>query len=205
MAEPQRPGNAGPTEAVADRIAELVTTTLETGASVTRSLAALTTTRELPPRGDAPLEDIIKFAAAAAGNLVHRAVDAVQTAERMATKVTPAPGGSGVPRVGRGSVLRVPLLVENTGPTPTTELGFRATEVVRTAGGDGDDIPVDRITFTPPTLTIAQRDFEKLTVRVHTDESTAPGTYRATIIGGEGWFTTTIEFEVVDRTVGRQP
>jgi hypothetical protein len=205
--EPRRA--AGQTAGVVDRLAELVTTTLEVGASVARTVAASTTTRDVSQRGDTPLDDIVTFSAVAAANIVHRAMDAVRTVERLAEKMrTPAPGGrtasapksatSGRPRITRGSVLRLPLLVENTGPTPTTELSFGATEVIRVAGADGEGIGVGQVTFTPPTLVIRQRDFEKLTVRIHTTESTGPGVYRATVTGGGGWFSTVIEFEVVE-------
>jgi hypothetical protein len=200
---------AGSAEGVVDRLVELFTTTLDVGASLARTVAASTTTREVPQRGDTPLDDIVTFGAAAAGNIARRAVDTVRSVERLAEKMrTPPPGEwktsapestvSGRPRLTRGSVLRLPLLVENTGPTPTTELSFGASEVIRVAGADGEGISVDQVTFTPPTLVIGQRDFEKLTVRIHTTESTAPGVYQATVTGGEGWFNTAIEFEVVE-------
>jgi hypothetical protein len=169
----------------------------------------------MPPRGETPLDDIITFGAAAAGNIMRYAMDAMRTAERLAEKITPAgpaatadgrnvptqqPSGAGRPRLTRGSVLRLPLLVENTGPTPTTELSFAATDVTRVAGEDGESIGADQVTFTPPTLVIGQRDFEKLTVRIRTTNATAPGIYRATVTGGGDWFSTVIEFEVTEPT-----
>jgi hypothetical protein len=189
---------------VAQRLAELVSTTLDVGASVARSVAAATTTRELPKSGGAPLDDIVTFGAAAAGNILGRAVDAVRAADRVTrmasgtagTRTPPAPATSGRPRVTAGSTLRVPLLVENTGPTPTTELAFEAVEIARLSGAEGEGIAAAQLAFTPSTLLIAQRDFEKLTVRINTAPTTAPGLYAATISGGGGWFSTVIEFEV---------
>jgi hypothetical protein len=195
---------------VGQRLAELVTTTLDVGASVARSLAAATTTRELPQSAGAPLDDIVTFGAAAAGNLLSRAVDAVRVADRVtrtaagaatggaagAARSSSPPAGSERPSVTAGSTLRVPLLVENTGPTPTTELAFESVGVAQLSGS-GEGIASDQVAFSPPTLVIAQRDFEKLTVRVHTKPTTAPGHYAATISGGGGWFTTVIDFEVV--------
>jgi hypothetical protein len=197
----------GPAGGVADRIADLVTTTLDVGASVARSVAAATTTRELPERGETPLDDIVTFGAAAAGNIVNRAVDAVRSAERLAKIVTPTstergaapapqPPSAARPRVTRGATLRMPLLVENTGSTPTTELTFEASAVTRLADSEGEGIDPEQVTFTPATLVIGARDFEKLTVRVHTTDETAPAVYRATVTGGGGWFSTVIEFEV---------
>ncbi len=202
------------------RIGDLVRTTLDAGASMARSAAAATATKDLPPRGATSLEDIVTFGTAAAGNLFRYAMDAARTAERFASTMTPgAPtpesshrppppgdpagmfGGTDRPRVARGAVLRVPLLVENAGADPTPELDFDATGVQRVSavnGGAGDGIGVDQVTFTPTTLTVGPRDFEKLTVRIHTAPGTATGTYRATVTGGGGWFSTVIEFDVTD-------
>lgn len=206
----------GLTAGAMGRIGDMVRTTLDAGASMARSAAAASTTKDLPPRGATSFEDIVTFGTAAAGNLFRYAMDAARTAERFASTMTPAAptpapshrddpagmfGGTDRPRVARGAVLRVPLLVENAGADPTPELAFDATGVQRVStanGGAGDGIGVDQITFTPPTLIVAPRDFEKLTVRVHTAAGTAAGTYRATVSGGGGWFSTVIEFDVTD-------
>lgn len=196
-----------------DRVGDLVRTTLDAGASMARSAAAATGAEDLPPRGESPLEDIVTFGTAAASNLFRYAMDAARTAERFAGTMAPdaAPGpapagnheqgawgddsggvaaGRGRPRVVRGAVLRVPLLVENTGATPTGELAFDAS-------GLGDD--VDEITFTPATVIVGAHDFEKLTVRIRTADAAALGAHRVTVTGGDGWFSTVIEFDVVER------
>ena len=181
------------------QLADVLDAALGVGAALTRTLAQATTSRALPPVGEAHLQDVARFGATAVGNLLGLVVEGA----RAGTRVAPPPGrrtdsaaaAATVPTVTAGSTLRVPLLVENTGATPTTELGFTVAGVVRLDGADV--VGMAQVSFSPETLVVAARDFEKLTVRVRTTQETAPGRYRVTVDGGDGWFTTTITLDVV--------
>ena len=58
-------------------------------------------------------------------------------------------------------------------------------------------MPADGVTFTPETLVVAARDFEKLTVRLATPAEAPAGDYWAAVVAGDGWFSTVIAFSVV--------
>jgi len=187
------------------RLAEVVSAALGVGAVMARTVAQATTSQELPEAGDRPLQDIVRFGTTAAGNLLGLVVDGARAGVgtvpvgRRSKTADAAPAG---PRVTAGSTLRVPLLVENTGPAPTHEVSFVAAAVDRLDVEPGDEpagpsIDPGAVTFSPPTLVIGPRDFEKLTVRVATTEETDPGRYRVTVDGGDGWFSTVIVFDVV--------
>lgn len=181
------------------RVTELVNATIDLGAQLTRSVAQVTTREPLPPPGDRPLEDIVTYGAAAAGNVLSLLSGASRLVPGARSPNPAAASTSDGPVITVGSTLRVPLLVENTGAVPTVELAFEATDVTRTGpAGDvtGTAIDASDVSFSPPTLVVAPRDFEKLTVRIATAPDAAPGRYRATIAGGDGWFSTVIDFGV---------
>jgi len=209
-------GDEGPADGadkVTARLTELVGATLHLGASMARSLARATTSKNLPPTGQAPLDDIVQFGAMAARNVIGLVVDGVSSGGRRTSATAPSgfgdgasgsgAGGGARPQVTAGSTLRVPLLVENTGQSATREITFGAASIRREDCPDGASctcLPTSRASFTPPSIVIAPRDFEKLTVRLATTPETAPGRYRATISGGDGWFSTMIDFSVVAGT-----
>jgi hypothetical protein len=199
------------------RLAEAVDAALGIGAAIVRTVARATTSHPLAPPGDRPLEDIVRYGTTAAGSLIGLVVDAARATAGAVTTAAPAtprprppggaagPGATGPtttsPRVTAGSTLRVPLLVENTGADPTPEIAFAATGIERAdlAGSEPTDAELPScatVTFTPPTLVIGPRDFDKLTVRIPTDAATTPGRYRARIEGGDGWFATDVVFDV---------
>lgn len=196
--DPDGPADRDVADGIGVRVTELVNATIDLGAQLTRSVAQVTTRDPLPPPGGRPLEDIVTYGAAAAGNVL----SLLSGASRLVPGRSPnpaAPATSDGPVITAGSTLRVPLLVENTGAVPTVELAFEATDVTRTGpSGDvtGTAIEVSAVSFSPPTLVVAPRDFEKLTVRIATAADAVPGRYRATIAGGDGWFSTVIDFGV---------
>lgn len=107
------------------------------------------------------------------------------------------------PMVTTGSTLRVPLLVENTGQTPTRSLTFTPASIVRAGCEDGAGctcLPPDTVRFSPETLVVAAHDVEKLTVRFAVPADAPPGDYTADVAAGGGWFSTTIRFSVVAPT-----
>lgn len=173
-----------------------------------RTFAQATTDKPLPPReGRPPLEEMFRLGAVSAGNLIASVVGGARSSVRVARAPaagtsTPPTSGSATgarPRVTAGSTLRIPLLVENSSAAATDEVAF----VVRTIGrADGPHDPllgldVSAVSFSPERLVIGPRDFEKLTVRIMTSAAAAAGSYRAVIVGGDGWFSTEIEFDVL--------
>lgn len=191
MAEP-----AESDEELLPRLAEVVDAALGVGAAAARTVAQATTSRPLPAVGEEHLQDMARFGATAVGNVLGMIVDASRAGVRSPAAKSAAPGMDGnAPTVSAGSTLRVPLLVENPSATPTVEVSFRLAHVEGLDGQGPDGIA--EVTFTPPSLVLAARDFEKLTVRILTRPDASPGRYRVTVEGGDGWFSTVIELTVL--------
>lgn len=203
-------------EELVPRVAEMLDAVIGVGAALARSAAQATTSSTLPPVSQAPLQDIVRFGATAVGNLGGLVMDAARGGRRVVAARTPGatPGTAGVqlPRVTRGSTLRVPLLVENTGHAPTPEVAFTVAGVEQVdlmapadaradnhddVVGGGHGLLAADVTFSPAVLVIGPRDFEKLTVRITTSLDTEPGRYRVTVDGADGWFSTDIELDVI--------
>lgn len=192
MAEP-----AAPDEELLPRLADVVEAALGVGAAAVRTVAQATTSKPLPAVGEEHLQDMARFGATAVGNVLGMIADASRASMRSPTAKGAAQGADGsTPTVSAGSTLRVPLLVENPSATPTTEVSFRLAQIEGLEGQGAEGIA--EVTFTPATLVLAARDFEKLTVRVVTRPDAPPGRYRVTVEGGDGWFSTTIELTVLN-------
>jgi hypothetical protein len=200
----------GASDPLTDRVADVVDAGLQLGASIARTMARATGSADAEPTGKPPIDDVVSFGTAMANNLIGLVTSGVRAGVDATSKVTAPvrsprsaeqePAGA-TPMVRAGATLRVPLLVENTGPTPTRELAFATTSLVRSGCDDGDAcvcLPSDVINFTPPTLVVAARDFEKLTVRVAVPPDTPIGRYTADIAAGEGWFSTQLAFSVIE-------
>lgn len=119
--------------------------------------------------------------------------------EPAADRTSPAEAAqrSGIPAVHPGATLRIPLSIENTGAEAMTAMRF-ACLALEPVGepGDGQIVTPAAISFDPAELTVAPRDFEKLTVYIRPAEQAAPGRYRATL-GLAGGFQTELLFEVL--------
>jgi hypothetical protein len=102
---------------------------------------------------------------------------------------------SGLPTVHIGATLRIPLSIENPGPEPMTDLHF-ACLAIQSSSEDGASVSPNVVRFEPETVTIAPRDFEKLTVFIDVPIDAAPGQYKATIGPQSGLFETTFLFNV---------
>lgn len=197
---------AGASDPLTERVAHVVDAGLQLGASLARTLAGATGTADVAPTGKLPIDDIVRFGSATASNLMGLVASGARAGVDVSTKPTGAAGRSdkaparNTPMVTVGSTLRVPLLVENPGQTPTRALTFATTSVVRAGCEDGEQctcVPADGVTFTPETLVVAARDFEKLTVRLATPAEAPAGDYWAAVVAGDGWFSTVIAFSVV--------
>lgn len=199
-----------PGDPLNDRLTEVVDAGLQLGASLARRLAEVTGSPEQQESG-VPVDDLVRFGAEAAGNVLGLVAAGARTGVNLGARasraVTPERGTAPrpaqtrtLPMVTRGSILRVPLLVENTGQTPTRSLTFATTSLLRADCADAADctcLPADAVSFAPETLVVAAHDFEKLTVRVAVPSDAPPGGYTASITAGNGWFSTTIGFSVV--------
>ena len=91
----------------------------------------------------------------------------------------------------------MPLSIENTGAEPMTDLQFRCLAVEVESAGPGTPLVPSNVRFEPASLTVAPRDFEKLTVYVDAPAETAPGQYQVTIGLESGTFRTAFPFVVV--------
>lgn len=198
---------AGASDPLTERVADVVDAGLQLGASLARTLAGATGSTDVAPKGKPPIDDIVTFGSATASNLIGLVASGARAGIDVSSMATTAAAGRSdkaparnTPMVTAGSTLRVPLLVENTGQTPTRALTFTTTSVVRAGCEDGEQctcVPADGVTFTPEALVVAARDFEKLTVRLATPVEAPPGDYRAAVAAGDGWFSTVIAFSVV--------
>lgn len=199
-----------PSDPLTDRLTEVVDAGLQLGASLARRLAEVTGSPEQQESG-VPVDDLVRFGSEAAGNVLGLVAAGARTGVNLGARASravtpergagqPAAPAANQPMVTRGSTLRVPLLVENTGQAPTRPLTFATTSLLRAGCPDAADctcLPVDIVSFSPETLIVGAHDFEKLTVRLAVPSGATPGGYTASITAGDGWFSTTISFAVV--------
>jgi hypothetical protein len=197
---------------VTDRLTDALDAGLRVGATLARRLADATGSTPLEGDSSAPIDDIVRYGSQAAGNVIGLVVSGARSGLDAGTRVGRATGATGRdsrsagpaapagPVVTAGSTLRVPLLVENGGQTPTRALTFTTASLVRAGCEDGPGctcIGTDAVTFDPPTLVVAAHDFEKLTVRVAVPADAVADEYVAEIVAGEGWFSTALRWSVV--------
>jgi hypothetical protein len=197
-------------------IAELTSATLGVGAAFAR-IAAQATAGERPvpppPESATPLTAVVHYSAAALVNVVDavragmgevraatgQAPGASRRPEPAAT-AAPAPPSSAaqqnLPTVHPDSTLRMPLSIENTGPEPMVDLQFQCLALEVDPAGPGVPLTVANVRFEPAALTVAPRDFEKLTVYVDVPDTAAPGRYQATIGLESGTFRMAFPFVV---------
>ena len=116
---------AGASDPLTERVADVVDAGLQLGASLARTLAGATGTADVAPTGKPPIDDIVRFGSATASNLMGLVASGARAGVDVSTKPTGVAGRSdqaparNTPMVTVGSTLRVPLLVENPGQTPT--------------------------------------------------------------------------------------
>lgn len=188
------------------QLSGLLNTAVEVGASAAR-VVARTTAEQASALEAAQLGEAVRNGATAAGNILGLFVNGLRSAttaptgrpgtEASASGSRPDSPATELPTVRAGSTLRVPLLVENREAVEMAGLDFTCRSVDRLVSGEGPGLGRHQVRFEPSTLTVASRDFEKLTVRVATAPDTAPGRYRVTIVGGADVFSTTLEFNVL--------
>jgi len=190
-------------EELTKSVTDLVTAVFGVGASLARSVAQATAGGRPvpPPSAQGPLNEAVHYGVSTLTNVLRLVVAPVQSAVRSAqaapTAGTSAPAAAATtsrPTVAAGSTLRVPLSIENPGPQSTGPLDLQCLRVDAQSATSGQRIGVSNVRLEPQVLTIAPRDFEKLTVFVDTPPTTAPGTYLAVV--GTATFQTAVEFDV---------
>ena len=222
MTQEKEPAGPPPgTEQLIKGVADLASATLGVGAAFARIAAQATAgerTVPPPPQPAAPLTAIVHYSAATFVNVVdavRAGMGEVQAAtgqattgpRRSARTAAPAPPPSAasrqnLPTVHPDSTLRMPLSIENTGAEPMVDLHFQCQALEADPTGAGVPLTVANVRFEPAALTVAPRDFEKLTVYVDVPAGAAPGHYQATIGLESGSFSTTFPFVVVPAESG---
>jgi len=191
-------------------VGDVVNAAFGVGASLAKVVADATAqARPIPPpeTNATPLNAIVHYSLVAVDNIVKLFVSAGDGVMRAGKETVSRPAAhsassgthpaQGFPGVRRGGTLRVPLSVENPGGDPMNDLTFLCTAIRSRLAGQGKPLDPTDVRFHPETLSIAARDFEKLTLFIDTKPDTAPGRYEA-ILGSEtGAFEINVEFEVL--------
>jgi hypothetical protein len=190
-------------EALTSGITEVITAALSVGAAMARTAAQATAMgKPVPPgaAGEGPIADIIHYSVEAASNVARLVIRGIPSTIRPAT--TPTPSGSPAatatyPSVHAGATLRIPLSIENPTEAEMSQLTFVCGDLTYEGRAGGTPLTAAALSLEPATLTIAPRDFEKLTVFIATTEATATGNYHAKITVEGGSFESALRFEVL--------
>lgn len=185
-------------------IADLAEAALGVGVALGRTVADATARGRSvagPPKDEGQIGQIIHYGVTIVRNVLGLVFSVAGSAADLApgagaARADAAPGPGQLPTVHQGGTLRIPLSVENPTAEPMTELVFRCRDIE--AGALGNGVPVDGndFRFDPPRLTIAARDFEKLTLYIDAASDAAPGRYRATLGVGDDSVQLSVGFEV---------
>ena len=195
-------------EDVVDGVTEVLNAALELLSEITRRTAEATAPRDRliePCPADAPpINTAVRYGVATVTNVIEMMGTAIRDAAGGGSSATRAKRPGGVagpatrPTAKRGATLRIPLSIENPSATEVEELVFVALELRFRGSGPGASLPRESIRFEPEVLTIAPRDFEKLTVFVDVPDDAAVGRHDARIGLAGGDFETSFRFDVVD-------
>jgi hypothetical protein len=212
MNDEQQTKSSNGADRLIEGVSEAVSLSLRIGATLARMAAQATAGDKMVPaprRQDNLINAIVHYSIATVVNIVDTVVESVQDVRQASagSPATPAQSGRAEevqtaadparPTVHRGATLRIPLSIENPGSEPMAGLRFTCPAV---SGGDseaGRPLSPATIRFEPEALTIAPKDFDKLTVYVDVPADAASGRYAATIGLSDGTFETILHFEVV--------
>ena len=201
---------------VAKSVAETANAILGVGVSLARLAAKVTAPAgrdvQITP-GQGPVSEIVQYGIAATANVLRVVPAALGDVTRAVAgpraRTGPAPSAPAappsIPTVRAGGSLRIPLSIENPSDQPMTEMRFAVTRMDYDGAGAGLALAPSAIRFEPMALTVAPRDFEKLTVFIGVEAGTAPGVYVATIGLPNGAFETTLPFEIVRAATSPAP
>lgn len=220
MSEEQQGPRPSATDANAERImqglTEMVTTTLGVGAALAKAAAQATAGDDelaAPPERATPVDLIVHYGIATVTNVVGAVMSGVSAVGERASppqEVPPAerapstaPAQPPRPTIRPGSTLRMPLSIENPGPDPMEAMAFQCLALSPEGLlGAGEPLTPAAVRFDPPVLSVAPRDFEKLTVYIEAPEETAVGRYTAVIGLPDGAFEMAIPFDVAVPVAG---
>jgi hypothetical protein len=158
----------------------VVASGLNFGAALSRGIAELASGgRPVPPPAESgPIPAMLHYALETTRELAAFAPFTPRAEPR-------SPARPSAPAVQPGATLRIPLSIEN----PSTQPMHALQPTIISIQCDGADVTVaarDAIEFVPPSLTIAPRDLEKLTVLITPPATTPPGRYEIRFLLREG-------------------
>ena len=184
-------GTKPPGEELSRSLASMMQAAMGMGAALARSAAQATAQGQpvAPPMAEAgAMAEIMHYGAATLGNIV--ALAGAAPGPQAATPARPGP----VVRPGAG--LRVPLSIENPGAEAMQDITPRLTRLEHGGQDVTSLVPEGAVRFVPEQLSVAPRDFEKLTVFLGVPAAAPEGLYRAIIGLGEGFGEVAIDFSV---------
>jgi hypothetical protein len=196
-------------DGVTNGVSRVVDATLDLATAVAKTFAETAAGGKpvAPPEGGAgPVAAILHYGIVGAASAIELVLSTVGRSAD--TAAPPPPGGASAarpveqPSVRRGSVLRVPLSIENPGTERMEGLTFTCLAMTGRPSGPGRPLERRHARVEPERLTVGPRDFEKLTVFVDTPPDTAPGDYEATIGLAGGGAEMRVRFAVVAKPNG---
>lgn len=167
-------------------VLDLVEAGLGVGAALAKATAVTVAGgRPVPPTSETqPIPVMIHYSLAAVSELAGFATRTLGVRRAPTAGARGGGGQAGRPRVKPGATLRVPLSIENTGDKPMAGL-VPAVRAVKRDGADGlNDLPIAAIRFKPGDLSVAPKDFEKLTVFVAVPAQAPGGHYEVILALG---------------------
>jgi hypothetical protein len=184
-------GTKPPGEDLSRSLASMMQAAMGMGSALARSAAEATAQgrQVAPPVAETgPMAEIIHYGAATLGNIV--ALAGAGPGPQPAAASRPGP----VVRPGAG--LRVPLSIENPGAEAMQDITPRLTRLEHGGQDVTPLVPEGAVRFVPEQLSVAPRDFEKLTVFLGVPAAAPEGRYRAIIGLGDGFGEVAIDFSV---------
>lgn len=155
------------------------------GAGFARIAAQAVTGRDQPARspGETPVQELLRHSAMIAGTIIAATVQAAHQAGLGASAPPAQPGTPPRPEtppetplaeIERGGTLRIALSVDNHNTEPMIGLEPSLLAVLDQSGTTTQAM---RVRFEPERLTVAPRDFEKLTIEIVAADTAERGTY----------------------------
>jgi hypothetical protein len=206
----------GAAREVVDGIVQVIQSALGVGAALTRLAAEATGSEKgASPAATDPIGAMVHYGLATVRNVAGGVAGVLPSlipsvrlrptassettgaGQNAASTVSQGAGADTLPSVHQGATLRIPLSVENPSDQPLLGLMLRC-EALEFAGQDrAAALNPGALRFVPAALSIAPRDFEKLTVFIDVPATAAPGRYVARIDAGEGDFAIQLGFHIL--------
>ncbi|WP_225031053.1 hypothetical protein [Paraburkholderia sp. XV] len=205
---------------LADSLGQVIHSALGVGVALSRLAAKATGSgsgsgsEEQPAAGAGPVSVIVHYSLTAVRNMTGTLTGILPdlmpsvnvrpvSADGSAAPGAHAPAsnsamGAMVPSVHQGATLRVPLSVQNPANEPLLALTPRCESLEFTGSDSAHVLTHDAFHFAPAALSVAGRDFEKLTVLVDVPADAAPGRYTARIDSPEGGLALRLDFDILE-------